>query len=348
MADKPEKTVLQKLRSWISFLFLAILATGGVFSYILYQYGNTPASTSQEEQILEIQPGTNLKQVSRILADKQIIKKPNTFVWYTRLQGKQNEIKTGEYSFTPSTPPWKILDALTRGMTVLYTVTIPEGYRITEIAALFEDKGLTTREKFIEATRNPTLVESLNIPTKDLEGYLYPETYRFSKTAGAEQIVGTLVETFKERVQTPDLSKQVESQKLSLHEIVTLASLIEKETGLAKERKIISSVFHNRLAKKMRLQTDPTVIYAIVHFDGNIRKKDLSIDSPYNTYKYFGLPPGPIASPGLESIEAALNPTESEFLYFVSRKDGSHQFSTNYQDHTRAVRKYQLGHRIRG
>ncbi len=142
--------------------------------------------------------------------------------------------------------------------------------------------------------------------------------------------------------------EQAKEVNLTFHQAITLASLIEKETGLGRERKLISSVFHNRLKQKMRLQTDPTVIYAISDFDGNIRKKDLSIDSPYNTYKYYGLPPGPIASPGLDSIMAALRPEKSKYLYFVSRKDGSHQFSTNYKDHTRAVEKYQLNRRIRG
>jgi UPF0755 protein len=245
-------------------------------------------------------------------------------------------------------PPREILEALTSGMAVLYVVTIPEGYRITEIADLLEAKGLVDKTDFIEATRNRELLESLNIPSGSLEGYMYPETYKFSKAGGARRIVQTLLDTFKERVLQPERVQQAEAMQFTFHEIVTLASLIEKETGLGKERKLISSVFHNRLAKKMRLQTDPTVIYAMIDFDGNIRKKDLSIDSPYNTYKYFGLPPGPIASPGLESIQAALEPEESDFLYFVSRKDGSHQFSTNYKDHIRAVRKYQLSHRVRG
>jgi UPF0755 protein len=245
-------------------------------------------------------------------------------------------------------PPRDILDALTNGMAVLYTVTIPEGYRITEIADLLEAKGLVDKAAFIEATRNRELLESLHIPSGSLEGYLYPETYKFSKAGGARTVVKTFLDTFKERVLQPERVQQAKAMQFTFHEIVTLASLIEKETGLGKERKLISSVFHNRLVKKMRLQTDPTVIYAMVDFDGNIRKKDLSIDSPYNTYKHFGLPPGPIASPGLESIQAAMDPVESDFLYFVSRKDGSHQFSTNYKDHIRAVRKYQLSHRVGG
>ena len=244
---------------------------------------------------------------------------------------------------------WAFLSLLTNVKAILYTVTIPEGYRITEIAELLEQKGLINKAEFIAETRNPELLNDLKISSGGtLEGYLYPETYKFSKAEGAKKIVQTLVSTFKQRVQKPELMAQTKAGKLTFHEIVTLASLIEKETGLGTERKLISSVFHNRLVKKMRLQTDPTVIYAMENFDGNIRKKDLSIDSPYNTYKYFGLPPGPIASPGLDSIRAALEPEQSEFLYFVSRKNGSHQFSTNYKDHTRAVQKYQLNHRVSG
>ncbi len=331
-------------------LFFAVMGvTGIVFIVLLYNYGNTPASSSPMEQVVEIKPGMNLRQVSNLLADRKLLNEPSAFILYTYLQGKQNRIKTGEYRFSPSIPPWKILESLTNGTAILYTVTIPEGYRITEIAELLETKGLVSKESFIAETRNQELLDALQISSGgSLEGYLYPDTYKFSKSTGAEKIIKTLVDTFKERVQKSELMEQAKAGKLTFHEVVTLASLIEKETGLGTERKLISSVFHNRLVKKMRLQTDPTVIYAMSNFDGNIRKKDLSIDSPYNTYKHFGLPPGPIASPGLDSIRAALEPERSDYLYFVSRQDGSHQFSTNYKDHRRAIQKYQLSHRASG
>ncbi|MCZ6512564.1 MAG: endolytic transglycosylase MltG [Nitrospinae bacterium] len=336
-----------RLKSRVIVILAVMLVTGIIFAAFVYQYATTPASASPDEQVVEIKPGMTLKKVAHFLADKELLKEPSNFMLYTYLQGEQNRIQAGEYRLSPSMPPREILEALTSGMAVLYVVTIPEGYRITEIADLLEAKGLAEKAAFIEATRNQELLDSMHIPSGSLEGYLYPETYRFSKAAGARRIVQTLLDTFKERVLQPERVQQVEAMQFTFHEIVTLASLIEKETGLGKERKLISSVFHNRLIKKMRLQTDPTVIYAMADFDGNIRKKDLSIDSPYNTYKHFGLPPGPIASPGLESIQAAMNPEESAFLYFVSRKNGSHQFSTNYKDHTRAVRKYQLSHRAR-
>jgi UPF0755 protein len=349
MVDQPTKSFWQRLRTRLILFFSVMLVTGIVFIVLLYNYGNTPASTSTVEQVVEIKPGMTLRQVAHFLADKKLLDEPSAFVLYAYLQGKQNRIKTGEYLLSPSIPPWKILESLTSGMGILYTVTIPEGYRITEIAELFEKQGLTSKEEFIAETKNKELLEDLQITSGgSLEGYLYPETYKFTKSAGVKKIVKTMVNTFKERVQKPELMQQANKGKLTFHEIVTLASLIEKETGLGAERKLISSVFHNRLVKKMRLQTDPTVIYAIANFDVNIRKKDLSIDSPYNTYKHHGLPPGPIASPGLDSIRAAMEPEDSDYLYFVSRKNGSHQFSTNYEDHNRAVRKYQLNHRARG
>jgi UPF0755 protein len=182
----------------------------------------------------------------------------------------------------------------------------------------------------------------LNITSDSLEGYLFPETYHFSKHTSEQKIVQAMLNTFKQRITNGDILDQIQKSDMSLHEVITLASLIEKETGMNDERKHISSVFHNRLRRNMRLQTDPTVIYAIEEFDGNIRKKDLNIDSPYNTYRYKGLPPGPIANPGIKSIVAALNPIRSNHLYFVSRKDGSHHFSSNLREHNRAVQKYQL------
>ena len=159
---------------------------------------------------------------------------------------------------------------------------------------------------------------------------------------GSKKIAQKMVDTFREQVLIPQLLMSAKKSSLSWHEIITLASLIEKETGVDSERKIISSVFHNRLRKNMRLQTDPTVIYAMEKFDGNIRKRDLKIDSPYNTYRHKGLPPGPIANPGLKSIVAAISPIESDHLYFVSRQDGSHHFSSTLIEHNRAVQKYQL------
>ena len=315
-----------------------VWAAGGLF----YYQSSRSVGEDIHPIIVHIPPGATLKQISVDLADRKLIRSAAAFRLMTHIQRKQKYIQIGEYELSPSMLPLDILKIITSGKTVLHPVTIPEGYRITEIADLLAERKLVDRETFIEITRDPELVNSFNIPSGSVEGYLFPETYHFSRYTSARKIIETMLDTFKQRVLKPELLKRTQNLGFSLHEVVTFASLIEKETGVDEERKHISSVFHNRLHKDMRLQTDPTVIYAIQDFDGNIRKKDLSIDSPYNTYRHKGLPPGPIASPGLKSIVAALYPIETNHLYFVSRQNGSHYFSSSLKEHNRAVRKYQL------
>ena len=309
---------------------------------LLYYQASTPVGEDTLPVRVHIPPGATLKQVSIDLAERRLIRSPTVFRLLANIQRKQTQIQVGEYELNSSMPPMDILKNLTSGKTVLHPVTIPEGYRIAEIADLLAERELVDRETFIKTAQDPKFVDSLDIPSGSLEGYLFPETYHFSRYTSAQEIVKTMLNTFKQRALKHELIDRTHALKLSSHEVVTLASLIEKETGVDEERKIISSVFHNRLRKGMRLQTDPTVIYAIHGFDGNIRKKDLDIDSPYNTYLYKGLPPGPIASPGLESITAALYPIDTNYLYFVSRQDGTHHFSVSLEQHNRAVRKYQL------
>lgn len=317
---------------------LFVWGTGGLF----YYQSTHSAGDDTQPVIVNIPPGATLRQISTDLKDRNLIRSASAFRLLANIRKKQTQIQIGEYELNQAMLPMEILMTLTSGKTVLHPVTIPEGYRITEIAKLLTERNLANKELFIKESRNMELINPLNIPSGSLEGYLFPETYHFSKYTSERKIVLTMLNTFKQRVLNPDLLNQVRKSKLSLHEVITLASLIEKETGRDEERKHISSVFHNRLRKNMRLQTDPTVIYVIEEFDGNIRKKDLSIDSPYNTYRYKGLPPGPIASPGIKSVVAALNPIKTNHLYFVSRKDGSHHFSSSLEEHNRAVQKYQL------
>ncbi len=333
--SKKRKIIL----SLFTFTVVASWVLGGYFFYL----ATHPVSEDDRLRHVEISPGMTLKQTSDILAEKHLIRSASTFRILAHLRDKHTQIQAGEYEISPAMVPGEILTKITSGKTVLHPVTIPEGFRITEIAAHLADRGLVDSDKFIEQTQNPRWLKEMDIPGDSLEGYLFPETYHFSKYTTEEQIIQKMLDTFRSEGAPEAFRQRARELKLSYHEIVTLASLIEKETGVDEERKIISSVFHNRLKKNMKLQTDPTVIYAIRNFDGNIRKKDLSIDSPYNTYRYFGLPPGPIASPGRQSIEAALYPNETEFLYFVSKKDGRHKFSSNLADHNAAVAKYQLG-----
>ena len=313
-----------------------------IYGAIFYYTATHPLSEKFNPVSVEIAPGMTLNNISNLLKDRDLIGNSLSFQLLAYLQKKQGQIQAGEYELSPSMTPKDILGIVTSGKTILHAVTIPEGYRITEIAALLEERGLVNAEEFILQTQDKELIQSAGIPAISLEGYLFPETYHFSKHTSERKIIQSMLDTYHEKIKTYELSKRTPFMNLSFHEVVTLASLIEKETGVDEERKLISSVFHNRLKKNMRLQTDPTVIYAMINFDGNIRKKDLNIDSPYNTYKYRGLPPGPIASPGLKSIIAALEPSNSDYLYFVSRKDGSHQFSSNLMDHNHAVQKYQL------
>ena len=334
------------MKRWIKRIFLTgfwgFLALVWIVIGLFYYQASRPASEKNQTMTFEIQPGMTLKQVALELSRQGLIRSPSAFQAIAYIQAKQKQVMVGEFSLSPSMPPSKILLQITSGKTILHPVTIPEGYRITEIATLLHSEGLADKEFFIRQTRDKSLIRPLGIPADSLEGYLFPETYHFSKFTPEKKIVQEMVDTFREQVLIPQLLMSAKKSSLSWHEIITLASLIEKETGLDSERKIISSVFHNRLRKNMRLQTDPTVIYAMEKFDGNIRKRDLKIDSPYNTYRYKGLPPGPIANPGLKSIVAAISPIKSDHLYFVSRQDGSHHFSSTLIEHNRAVQKYQL------
>ena len=334
------------MKRWIKRFFLTgfwgFLALVWIVIGLFYYQASRPASEKNQTMIFEIQPGMTLKQVALELSRQGLIRSPSAFQAIAYIQAKQKQVMVGEFSLSPSMPPSKILLQITSGKTILHPVTIPEGYRITEIATLLHSEGLADKELFIRQTRDKSLIRPLGIPADSLEGYLFPETYHFSKFTPEKKIIQKMVDTFREQVLKPQLLMSAKKSSLAWYEIITLASLIEKETGLDSERKIISSVFHNRLRKNMRLQTDPSVIYAMEKFDGNIRKRDLKIDSPYNTYRHKGLPPGPIANPGLKSIVAAISPIESDHLYFVSRQDGSHHFSSTLIEHNRAVQKYQL------
>ncbi len=327
------------MRTTLISCFWGLLALVGIIAGLLYFQASRPMSDDTKLQVFEVIPGMTLKKVSQKLSRQNLIRSASAFQAIALIQDKQKLIMVGEYNVSPSMLPVDILQRITSGKTVLHPITIPEGYRITEIADLLAKQNLADRENFLKQTKNMELVTEISADS--LEGYLFPETYHFGKFTAEATIVKKMVETFKERVLKQEFLKRAGEMGFSYHEIITLASLIEKETGKDSERKQISSVFHNRLKKNMRLQTDPTVIYAIENFDGNIRKHDLKIDSPYNTYRYKGLPPGPIASPGLKSIVAALYPAKTANLYFVSRQDGSHQFSATLNEHNRAVQKYQ-------
>ena len=282
-----------------------------------------------------------MKTTAADLHDRGIIQNAFKFNLYARIKGYDKKIKAGEYRLKPAYSPREILEIMVSGKVQLYKITIPEGYNLVQIADMMPEAGLGPADDFLAAANDDALTGEHSISGGSFEGYLFPDTYHFPKGVSPEKIIQTMVRRFRE-VFTSAWEGRARERKMTVHQVVTLASIIEKETGAPSERPVISSVFHNRLKKNMRLASDPTVIYGIKDFDGNLTRKHLRTPTPYNTYLIKGLPPGPIASPGKAALEAALYPAETDYLFFVSRKDRTHQFSSNLKDHQKAVRKYQL------
>ncbi len=328
-----------------SLIFVGI-CTAGVLYMHLMSWADRPAGSAVLEKLFTVSPGQGLKQTADALQREGLVTDALRFTILSRLDNKDKLLKAGEYIFSTAMTPREILQQMVEGRVHLYRLTIPEGYHLVQIAATVAAAGLESEKRFLEAARDPQMARSLGIEADNLEGYLFPDTYYFPRGLDSATIIATMVKQFKAAFK-PEWKQQAKALGMTVHEIVTLASIIEKETGAPQERPLISSVFHNRLKKGMRLETDPTVIYGIPDFDGNIKRRHLETHTPYNTYKIKGLPPGPIASPGALAIQAALYPAQSEYLYFVSKKDGTHQFSTTIKQHNAAVKKYQLRKRKR-
>jgi UPF0755 protein len=324
---------------------IAVILTGLLFismAAIIVGFGLffiKPAEKGGTDQIVTVREGVSLKEVAGSLEGKGIITNKTVFMLWTRLMGYSRQIKAGEYRLSSAMAPIRIMEILTRGMVISYPVTIPEGFSIEQIGKLLDENELAHKTVFLLAAHDPGILEKYGISGPSLEGYLYPDTYYFSKGLSAISIIDTMVNRFFEVLEGH--RQRIVESGMAIREIVTLASIIEKETGIAEERPVIASVFFNRMEKKMRLASDPTVIYGIGDFSGNLTKKDLSRYTPYNTYVIAGLPPGPISNPGLESIKAVLYPAETEYLYFVSKNNGSHHFSKTLEEHKRAVGIYQ-------
>ncbi|MBI3543981.1 MAG: endolytic transglycosylase MltG, partial [Deltaproteobacteria bacterium] len=259
--------------------------------------------------------------------------------------------KAGDYRFTNKMLPSEVMAIIMSGVSYGMQLPIPEGFNMAQIAEALDKVKPGSRERFLELCADRKFIATLELSPggtapATLEGYLFPETYLVGRKTPEEEVIRQMVRKFK-GVFTPELRARAKEIGLSEHETITLASIIEKETGAPDERPLISSVFHNRLKKHMKLQTDPTVIYGIRNYNGNITRKDLETPTPYNTYFIPGLPPGPIASPGKDAIVAALYPKESPYLFFVSHNDGTHEFTSTYDDHRKAVTKFQLDPKAR-
>jgi UPF0755 protein len=310
----------------------------------LYRYAHHPAGEGGTEEIVSVTPGENFTALAAKLEHNGIITQVSKFKLLAVLRGVDKQLKAGEYPLSAAMTPIEVLDVLVSGKSYLYRFTIPEGFTLHQIAEEVAANELGQSNEFITLATSPEYVATLNIEADTLEGYLFPDTYYFPKSVSEDTIIRKMVARFNEQF-LAEWHQRARELHRSVHEIVTLASIIEKETGAPFERPIIASVFHNRLDKKMRLESDPTVIYGIPDFDGNIKRIHLATPTPYNTYKIRGLPPGPIANPGSDAIKAALYPAKTDYLFFVSKKDNTHHFSTNIRDHREAVRKYQLRRR---
>jgi peptidoglycan lytic transglycosylase G len=296
------------------------------------------------EQFVDLPSGSGSIAIGQRLVAAGVVRDIATFRTAIWMSGQGRHLKAGEYRFDRDMTPFEVIDKIARGDVYVINVTFPEGLTAAEMAAIYESHGLGPAAAFKEAARDASLVRAIDPDAKDLEGYLFPETYALSRHADAAKLVALMVSRF-ERVFTPELREAAAARHLSVRQAVTLASIVEKETARADERPMVAAVYTTRLRIGMPLQCDPTVIYALSRagrYAGNIRKEDLAIDSPYNTYRHPGLPPGPIASPGRASLDAAVHPADADYLYFVSRNDGSHAFARTLDEHNRNVQKFQV------
>ena len=316
----------------VSVGFLAL----GVWTLCFMPYGTPPFPRQ-----VEVPAGMGFREIAALLQEKDLVRSRHALLALAALRGEQGRVRAGIYRFDVPLSASALLAKLTRGEVFFHRVTLPEGWSLMQVADRLTGEGLVDRDHFLRKACDSDVVrELLGFEAPSLEGFLFPDTYNFLSGTGEARILRTLVKRFQQALD-PSLQARAEEMGWSVLQTVTLASLIEKETSLAAERFLISGVFHRRLRLGMKLETDPTVIYGLEGFQGDLRREDLANPHPYNTYVFVGLPPGPICNPGRDALVAALFPAEGEYLYFVSRNDGSHHFSKSLQEHLRAVERYQ-------
>lgn len=331
-------------------IIASVFAAAAVSAYSSYKnFIFEPISESGQNDIkeVEIKSGSTSKEIIDVLYDEGLIRNKTALRVYLKISNLGGSIKAGRYELHKGMSAEDIINKMVKGQVKRDTVkvTIPEGYEIKEIAAAFEKAGLADKDKFIEATQNVSydydFLKSLPSRPVKLEGYLFPDTYEFSKNVTPEEIVKRMLGRFNE-VFNEEMIKKAESMNLTIDQVVTMASIVEREARASDERPVIAAVFYNRIKKKMRLESCATVQYALGERKENLLYKDLEIDSPYNTYKKDGLPVGPIANPGKASIEAALNPADADYLFFVLKDgtSGTHAFSNNYNQFLKDKQKY--------
>ncbi len=350
----PARTAVTRLAAWIAVGAVSVLLAAGVW---FWRYPEQPGPERTAVARVEIPPGTGVVGIKHILVRGGVIKDDPRFILLAKLMGSRR-LKAGEYAFQPGLSPRAVLDCLAAGKTVLHAITLPEGVTLQQTADIIKAGGWGEREEFLRLAVDPGFIGGLGLQTASLEGYLFPDTYFFEKGTGVRAMVSTMAKRMaqvldEEGVPKPESPQTVapfgsgaasasaaQGPRLGRHEVLTLASIIEKETALAFERPLVAKVFLSRLRTGMKLQADPTVTYGLAKFGSPLTKSDLVSPTPYNTYVHKGLPIGPICNPGRTAIAAVLRPAPDEYSYFVSQNDGSHYFSKTLAEHNRAVARY--------
>jgi len=333
---------LVKRLVWL--LLLLVVAVGGVAG-VLYVRINKPYSGyAAPEQFVEIPQGAGSRTIGDRLVASGVIRDLVTYRLALYMSGQGRRLRAGEYRFERPMTPFEVIDKIARGDVYVVTMTFREGLSIVEMAKVFESHGFGTADDFVTAAHDAAPIRDLDPAATDLEGYLFPDTYPLPRKTSAAQLVRLMVQRFTHEFGDA-LRKKAADRGMSIRQAVTLASIVEKETGRPEERPLVAAVYANRLRIGMPLQCDPTVIYAMQKagtYNGNLKREDLSMNSPYNTYRFPGLPPGPIASPGRASLDAAVEPAGVKYVYFVSRNDGSHAFADTLDEHNKNVQKFQV------
>jgi UPF0755 protein len=326
------------MNRWIGLLFLLMAALAGLGWLYLGHAGGPNRTTTQ----VTIEKGSTASQIAVRLQNQGVLTR-STF-WFrafTKLTGAAKHYRAGIYAMKQPSSIAEIMHTLQEGKLAMVSVTIPEGFALQDIARALEQAGVVSAKSIENMAYNPALLAQYQIQGPSVEGYLFPNTYQFAHGVPAKQVLSAMIEEFLLHVTAQDIDK-AKQLGLTRHEWVTLASIIEKEAANPTEYARISSVFHNRLRKGMRLESDPTIIYGLQDYDGNIRRKDIRAPHPYNTYVIEGLPPGPIASPGYGALQGALAPADTDYLFFVANKAREHVFAKTYAEHLKNVQKYQL------
>lgn len=328
------------VRRWLLPAMLAILLLTGLFGgRMIYKLAQPVNAAADAAVTITVKPGMSTREIGQVLYEKNLIRSVSLFRLVARLEGMEKSLQAAEYSFSPAMSVRQIVGMLARGEVAYRQFTVPEGYTIDQIAALLEEKNLADAAKFKEAAKSLRpfdYIEDSNDVVYPVEGFAFPDTYRVARAVTEPQLLRMMLYQFNDRF-TPQMRERARQMGFSLREVVILASLVEKEAQLESERPVIAAVFMNRLKLEMPLQSCATIQYILGYPKVELSIQDTQLPSPYNTYLHMGLPPGPIANPGIESINAVLYPAQNDYLYFVADKNGAHHFSQTYEQHLATI-----------